>query len=86
MEGNETSNKTQSVSDDKNVIDLFLLEVVDNEILCVCNPSNTGLDNKSELVKLLKEQNGKSLFVDRKWTDCKSRDCGTCMVCTIDKY
>ena len=68
---------------------LFSLEVVDNEILCVCNLCDAGLDNKNELIKHLKEQHGKSLFVDRKfdkWTDCKSRDCGTCMVCTIDNY
>ena len=55
----------------------------------MCNLCDTGLDNESELVEHLKEQHGTSLFVDRKFdklTDCKSRDCGTCMVCTIDKY
>ena len=32
-------------------MDLFSLEVVDNEILCVCNRCDTGLDNESELIK-----------------------------------
>ena len=46
MEGNESSNKTQSVSVDKNEMDLFSPEVVDNEILCVCNLCDRGLDNE----------------------------------------
>ena len=86
MAGNETSKKTQSISDDKNEINLFSLEVVDIEILCVCKICDTCLDNESEPITHLKEQLGKSLFVDRKfykWTNCKGRDCGICMVCTI---
>ena len=42
-------------------MDLFSLEVEDNEILCVCNICDTGLDNESELFKHLKEQHGKKL-------------------------
>lgn len=70
-------------------MDLFSLEVVDNEILCVCNLCNTGLDNESELANHMQEEHGKSFKLDKKfdkWTDCKSRDCGTCMECSIDKY
>ena len=76
-------------SEDENDFDLFSLEIVDNEIICVCNICDTGLDNDSELNKHMLEEHGKSLKVDNKfdkWTDCKSRDCGTCMECSIDNY
>ena len=70
-------------------MDLFSLEVVDNEILCVCNLCNTGLDNESELANHMQEEHGESFKLDKKldkWTQCKSRDCGTCIECSIDKY
>ena len=43
-------------------MDLFSLEVEDNEILCLCNLCDTGLYNESELVKHLKEQPEKVFF------------------------
>ena len=70
-------------------MDLFSIEGLDNEILCVCNLCDTRLDNKSEPVKHQREQHGKGLFADRgldKWTNGKIRDCGTSIEWTIDKY
>ena len=86
---NENSDNSENITDDYDDIDLFSLEVVGNDILCVCNLCDTGLDNESELTKHLNKQHGKSLKINKKfdkWTDCKSRDCGTCMECHIDKY
>ena len=80
---------SENSSDEEDDIDLFSLEVVDDGIVCVCNLCNTGLENESELTNHLKEKHEKTLNVAKKyskWTDCKSRDCGTCMECAINKY
>ena len=88
LDGNRNTSVNSENNDDDDV-DLFSLEVVGNDILCVCNLCNTGLENESELTKHLNKQHGKSWKIDQKfdkWTDCKSRDCGTCRECHIDKY
>ena len=48
---NTKMDDSENSHNDENDIYLFLLEIVDNEILCVCNLCNTGLENKSEQYK-----------------------------------
>ena len=77
----ESSDESVNSSEEESDIDLFSLEVVGEEIVCVCNLCNTEIDNEKELTKHMKEKHGRSLQVDKKfdkWTDCKSRDCGIC--------
>ena len=83
------SDNSKKNTDDVDDVDLFSLEVVGNELLCVCNLCDTGLENESKLTKHLNKQHGKSLKIHQrcdKWTDCNSRDWGTCIECHIDKY
>ena len=76
-------------SEEESDIDLFSFEVVGEEIVCVCNLCNTEIDNENELSKHMKEKHDRSVQFDKKfdkWTDCKRRDCGICMECSIDNY
>lgn len=57
-------------------MDLFSLEVVDNEILCVCNLCNTGLDNESELANHMQEEHGKSFNWIRSLTSGRTARAG----------